>query len=156
MIGALRPNESLSAGYLIFKITHIILVLCLSAVQVRLVNGSNDREGRVEVFYNGKWGTVCDDDFDILDANVVCRMLGFPGAISALPEAHFGAGNENQDIVLDDLWCQGHESSLVSCVNRRWTSSNCLHEEDAGVICMKKRTFVILFSSATSSTDGRV
>lgn len=126
-----------------------------SSVQVRLVNGSNDREGRVEVFYNGKWGTVCDDDFDILDANVVCRMLGFPGAISALPEAHFGAGNENQDIVLDDLWCQGHESSLVSCVNRRWTSSNCLHEEDAGVICMKKPPIVRL-RDGPSPDSGRV
>lgn len=114
-------------------------VNCFSAVQVRLVNGSNDREGRVEVYYNGKWGTVCDDYFDILDAQVICRMVGFPGAISALSGASFGAGNDSQDIVLDDLWCQGHETSLVSCVNRRWGSSNCFHNEDAGVVCMKKR-----------------
>ena len=109
------------------------------AVQVRLVNGSNDREGRVEVFYNGEWGTVCDDDFDIQDANVICRMLGFPGASAASADARFGAGNDNQKIVLDDLWCLGNETSLVSCINRRWGSSNCLHDEDAGVVCIEKR-----------------
>ena len=101
------------------------------------MNGSNDWEGRVEVFYNGTWGTVCDDDFDIQDANVICRMMGFPGASAALAEARFGAGNSNQEIVLDDLWCRGHETSLVSCISRRWGSSNCGHDEDAGVVCSK-------------------
>ena len=112
------------------------------AVQVRLVNGSSDREGRVEVFYNGEWGTVCDDDFDIRDANVICKMMGFPGAVSVLGEGgRFGGGNENQEIVLDDLWCSGHEESIVSCSFRRWGSSNCEHVEDAGVVCQKKRKY---------------
>lgn len=44
------------------------------------MNGSNDREGRVEVFYNGEWGTICNDHFDIRDAEVICQMMDFPGA----------------------------------------------------------------------------
>ncbi|KAL9964706.1 hypothetical protein ACROYT_G028382 [Oculina patagonica] len=112
----------------------------LPSIQVRLVNGSSDREGRVEVFYNGEWGTVCDDDFDKRDADVICRMMGFPGAVSAEVEARFGAGNSSQKILLDDLWCSGYEASIASCSFRRWGSSDCGHDEDAGVVCEKNIT----------------
>lgn len=50
---------------------------------VRLSNGRNSSEGRVEIFYNGQWGTVCDKQWDINDATVVCNSLGYPGAASA-------------------------------------------------------------------------
>lgn len=115
--------------------------MCLNfllAVQVRLVNGSSDREGRVEVYYKNEWGTVCDDDFDIRDADVICRMMGFPGAISAEIEGRFGAGNSSQRVLLDDLWCSGLESSVASCSFRGWGSHDCDHSEDAGVVCKNK------------------
>ena len=138
---------------------HVIILLLFTffaAVQVRLANGSNEREGRVEVFYNGAWGTVCDDDFDIRDAHVICRMMGFPGALSVQGEGgRFSAGNESQQIVLDDLFCSGHEASIADCSFRRWGTSNCYHEEDAGVICQKKRKYCLLTLKEYSKAYGK-
>ena len=52
--------------------------------EVRLADGFNELSGRVEVNQGGDWGTVCDDNWELPNADVVCRMLGFPGADSAL------------------------------------------------------------------------
>ena len=59
---------------------------------MRLVNGSSKLEGRVEVLYNGTWGTICDDFWSIADATVVCRQLGFDHATEAISNALFGMG----------------------------------------------------------------
>ena len=60
---------------------------------VRLVNGNTEGEGRVEVFHRGSWGTVCDDHWSEIDANIVCQELGFARAISASGFATFGEGS---------------------------------------------------------------
>ena len=60
---------------------------------VRLVNGNTEGEGRVEVFHRGSWGTVCDDHWSEIDANIVCQELGFAHAISASGFATFGEGS---------------------------------------------------------------
>ncbi|KAL3892086.1 hypothetical protein ACJMK2_004323 [Sinanodonta woodiana] len=103
--------------------------------QIRLVNGSNCLEGRVEVYYNGEWGTVCDDFWDSYDAVVVCRMLGYStdGATAVCCAGFYS--NNNLDIILDDVSCSGYESSIYSCSHSPWYSHNCAHSEDAGVRC---------------------
>ena len=90
-------------------------------------------EGRVEVFYKGMWGTVCDDNWDLDNANVVCRQLGFAGAVAANKSAAFGRGQG--PIWLDEVQCTGDESSLMECRNNGWGINNCNHDEDAGVMC---------------------
>lgn len=59
---------------------------------IRLVNGSGPHEGRVEVYHDRRWGTVCDDSWDKKDGDVVCRMLGFRGAQEVARTARFGQG----------------------------------------------------------------
>jgi len=101
--------------------------------KIRLVNGATRAEGRVEVYYNGKWGTICDDFWDIKDARVVCRELGFPSVVAAKSYAHFGTGPD--PIWLDDIHCTGSETNLTKCKHGGWGKHNCVHHEDAGVVC---------------------
>ena len=101
-----------------------------SEAQLRLVGG-NDTAGRLEIYLDGEWGTVCDDYWDLVDADVACRQLGFLGAISAPRYAAFGEGSEPTH--LDDVECTGVETDLVSCAHTRL--EDCGHSEDAGVVC---------------------
>lgn len=59
---------------------------------MRLVNGSGLHEGRVEIFHERRWGTVCDDVWDKKDGDVVCRMLGYRGAAEVHKTGRFGQG----------------------------------------------------------------
>ena len=101
--------------------------------ELRLVGGSGRCSGRVEVLHEEAWGTVCDDLWDLNEAEVVCRQLGCSQAVSALGKAHFGPGSG--DIFLDNLQCAGAERHLGQCAHSGWSEHNCGHHEDAGVIC---------------------
>ncbi|XP_030834739.1 galectin-3-binding protein-like [Strongylocentrotus purpuratus] len=116
-------------------------------LDVRLVNGSNNASGRVEVSYNGTWGTVCDDGWDLNDANVVCKMLGFFDASSAPGMAAYGAGYG--EIHLDEVDCTGSESSLEDCIKSEFGVHNCDHSEDAGVTCRGTMTVCLIFFNST-------
>ncbi|GAB1610321.1 hypothetical protein Ahia01_001318200, partial [Argonauta hians] len=99
---------------------------------VRLVGGDRVNVGRVEVFYGGQWGTVCDDDWDVRESNIVCRMLGYTGG-RPVPSARYGAGRGQ--IWMDNVNCKGSEVSLYNCSTNGWGQHDCGHYEDAGVVC---------------------
>ena len=101
---------------------------------VRLVGGDTLLEGRVEVFLLGHWGTVCDYNWDFLDAIVVCRQLGYPGAVEAPRYAAFGAGSGPSWYYR--VYCTGTEGNLTECSKSiSNTGSACSHSRDAGAVC---------------------
>lgn len=105
----------------------------LVSPKVRLVNSHGRCEGRLEVLYNGLWGTVCDDHWDMVDANVVCQQLNCGVAVAILSSSHFGQGSG--PILLDNVDCTGHESSLDQCNSLGWGIHNCYHYEDVSITC---------------------
>ncbi|KAM6141155.1 scavenger receptor cysteine-rich domain-containing protein DMBT1-like [Erethizon dorsatum] len=109
--------------------------------RLRLVNGTGRCSGRVEVSYQGTWGSVCDEGWGLPEAQVVCRQLGCGLALSAPLGAHFGPGFGK--ILLDNVHCTGTESSLSLCTHDSWFTHNCSHEEDAGVICSGEDPFAL-------------
>uniref|UniRef100_A0A8C4GG19 SRCR domain-containing protein n=1 Tax=Dicentrarchus labrax TaxID=13489 RepID=A0A8C4GG19_DICLA len=128
-----------------------ICLMCLIDVQIRLTgSGSTQCSGRVEMYHSDTWGTVCDDSWDLNDANVVCRELGCGTALSAPHSAHFGQGTGQ--IWLDDVACSGSEGSLTECQHGRFGTHNCGHGEDAGVVCGQIR----LTGSGSTRCSGRV
>ena len=100
-----------------------------------LVDGSVVYEGRVEIFRNGAWSTVCDDSWDQNDANVFCRQIGYPGAEFSYGLAEFGEGSGI--IQLRNLGCTGTENSILDCTFTTDANTACSHSEDAGVRCLR-------------------
>ncbi|XP_033917928.1 lysyl oxidase homolog 4 [Melopsittacus undulatus] len=124
----------------------LVLLLCRvipskqepAPVQLRLAGPRGPAgEGRLEVLYQGRWGTVCDDGFDFHVATVACRQLGYTAAITWTHSATYGQGEG--PIWLDNVRCGGSESSLAECVHNGWGTSDCHHGEDAGVVCSGQR-----------------
>ena len=123
--------------------------------------GSSSTEGRVEVCNNNRWGTVCDDAWNSLDARVVCLHLGYsidgthlyslaidmlihqrtllshheslPLGATAQRSAFYGQGTG--PILLDQVRCKGNESSIFNCPQNAIGQHDCFHFEDAGVTC---------------------
>ncbi|KAI8514189.1 scavenger receptor, partial [Branchiostoma belcheri] len=106
--------------------------------QVRLRGGDGYSYGRVEVYYNGQWGTVCSDGFDSREARVICRALGFPDYYNYNYNAYYGQGSG--PIWMDNIGCSGYESSLQYCPHNGWGNHNCGHHEDVAVRCYYWRT----------------
>ncbi|XP_071502518.1 scavenger receptor cysteine-rich domain-containing group B protein-like [Diadema antillarum] len=114
---------------------------CTTRGSLRLVNGSTPSEGRIEVLSeSGEWGTVCDDGWDITDAWVACKELGYPKALEARTnpspsrsEPPFGQGTG--PILLDGVMCIDQKLLRDCRVEKAWGIHDCSHREDAGVVC---------------------
>ncbi|CAH1247163.1 PRSS12 [Branchiostoma lanceolatum] len=118
---------------------------------LRLVNGTAPGEGRVEIYFNGEWGTICDDKWDDRDAQVVCSNLGYSGEAFAISFGYFGRGGG--PVLMDEVECTGGERSVVQCFHSGWYVHDCSHAEDAGVLCESAPTVLTDVPATTVRPD---
>eukprot|EP00794_Sanderia_malayensis_P020028 gene20028-21991_t len=125
------------------------------AKYVRLRAGQLESEGRVELFIHGEWGTVCDRNWDLADANVVCKQLGFGSAAKAVHWAEYGQGTTR--VLFSKFACNGTESDIHSC-QYELPGKSCEHYRDAGVQCNYPRaqTKKVRLVGGPSRIEGRV
>ncbi|XP_041452747.1 deleted in malignant brain tumors 1 protein-like [Lytechinus variegatus] len=115
----------------------------------RLVDGDYDDEGRIEVYYGGRWGRICPTEWSIEDAHVVCRELGYP--LGARKTKLFDGGDG--PFLMDDMQCEGNETRLTDCIFPGFANvHNCAEDytQGAGVICNKPSAVVKLLSGSGS------
>ncbi|XP_075019629.1 T-cell differentiation antigen CD6 [Calonectris borealis] len=117
---------------------------------LRLAGGRSRCEGRVEMEQAGAWGTVCDDAWDLADADVVCRQLRCGRAVRVHGDAAFGRGSG--PILRDEVGCEGHEEHLWDCPAT--PEHDCSHKEDAGVVCSEHQEWRL--SGGRDGCAGRV
>ncbi|XP_059832422.1 scavenger receptor cysteine-rich type 1 protein M130-like [Hypanus sabinus] len=127
-------------------------VLCSGHLQLRLSGSDDACAGRLEFYYNGSWGTVCDDSWDLVDANVVCRQLGCGYALEEkyLDFCVRGTG----EVWLDEVRCSGNESHLWKCPSALWGQHDCSHKEDVIVTCSEHKDMCLM--NGDRRCEGRV
>ena len=109
-----------------YYVFHFLVVLA------RLSDGHNSSSGRVEMYVNEQWGTVCDDDWTTESSAVMCRQLGLGNTGTFY---HHGGGPVDFPIHLDDVRCDGSEANILACLHSPLSTHNCNHSKDVGVTC---------------------
>ena len=104
---------------------------------VRLADGPTENEGRVEVYHNGKWGRVCGDGWDMNNAVIVCKELGFGQASSIQLSTEQYSGQ----IWLNNLNCDGTELIIAQCSHEGWDNDACIFNY-VGVTCAGKLNYL--------------
>lgn len=140
-------SNILHSGSLLLKAVAFCLVIQCVKTQdqpedgtIRLQGGSLPYQGRLEVYHDGSWGTVCDDRFTKPDADVVCRELGFSGGSESVITTGFSRTNGGftpgtGKIWMDGVNCRGSEQKLSQCSFNGWGIHDCRHFEDVAIIC---------------------
>jgi len=137
--------------YYLTRVRYLTNVSCSSSV--RLVGSLNPRQGRLEVYHNGTWGTVCRDHFNLAAARVVCYMLGY-GYIGRVIDHAFGAGSGR--IWLDNVHCNGRELSIVNCQHNGWGNHSCQHSDVVSVSCIADSAEAVALVGGGNPRVGRL
>jgi deleted-in-malignant-brain-tumors protein 1 len=99
--------------------------------------GEQKHTGKVEIQYQETWGLVCSGGWDIRDAHVICRMLGYKAAERAISPIE---GETTRRLLMYYVKCGGKEKSIAECYHYGWWKTDsygyyCTNEYLAGVIC---------------------
>ena len=110
---------------------------CLDPEQfsIRLVGGRQSNEGRVQIFFNNQWGSVCNHEWDFNDTRVTCRQLGYADGVKAVTTPQYGNRTYEEVPIINNVHCHGNEAGLEFCDNVGFGNANCKVNEVAGVIC---------------------
>uniref|UniRef100_A0A803JCW1 T-cell differentiation antigen CD6 n=1 Tax=Xenopus tropicalis TaxID=8364 RepID=A0A803JCW1_XENTR len=119
-------------------------------LSVKLVGGGSPCAGRVELLLDEVWGSICDDGWDALDAQVTCRQLGCGLPLKALGGSHFGSGPLK--IHREEVNCSGAERYLWECPAK--ANHDCSAREHAGVICSGHRA--VRLNGGSDGCSGRL
>ena len=127
----------------------LVLPFAEDEYPIRLADGTSGTEGRVEIFFNVQWGSVCGWDWTSFQAGVVCRQLGLSG--QSIPVLGNYEG-ETGTFHMKDVNCNGHEARLTDCSFKGWGygSLHCISVTVAGVICLTgncKKKILCVFQS---------
>jgi len=122
------------------------------AAAARLVEGQSTREGLVQVYYNKTWGWVCADKWDKQNADVACRMMGFPGSLSSFSDKE-KTKKTSLRVWLNNMQCFGNESSLFSCINSGFGDHDCDSRGIAGAICRPKGKNILKMEKCCQQVD---
>jgi deleted-in-malignant-brain-tumors protein 1 len=126
------------------------------SIHVRLVNDNNTSPGsqytgRLEVFADGQWGTVCNQSWSYQDTVVVCKLLGFASALQFYTAGITSPGTG--PIKYSNVVCSGSEYSLSACQHSN-SSDDCTHAYDVGVTCSD--SFGVRLVGSERENEGRV
>ncbi|XP_022100823.1 uncharacterized protein LOC110984704 isoform X3 [Acanthaster planci] len=148
------PNDSSASGCGFQKSVGVVCDTGSRETDIRLSNGTSPDEGVLEVYYNNEWGTVCNKGWDVKDAEVACRQLGYNG-IKYLPSSMLGFRyfyERFTSVMFGDVDCDGTEASLFDCPKSNWyiTHLSCAHDNDVILGCteeindLKLRNFTVV------------
>ncbi|XP_053380092.1 scavenger receptor cysteine-rich type 1 protein M130-like [Mercenaria mercenaria] len=133
------------------------------AINIRLVGGKDPSQGRIEIQSadgnagDDPWGTICDDQYeeDNKAATVICRQLGYLWGEGTANRV-FLSGATDMPIFLDELDCNGSETSITQCRSSGWGRHNCYHHEDVGAICHNTTAINIRLVGGKDPSQGRI
>ena len=112
------------------------------ALPIRLTDGSMfPFSGRVEVYRNGVWGTMCDKYWNDNNAHVVCEQLGYK---SSFPITQRDVATGKGPILMENVTCSHYQDNLLACSHNGFENHNCGHVEDVGVACLSDRKLLLL------------
>merc|ERR1712035_204585 len=114
----------------------MVLTVSCPPDSVRLVSGTSRCSGRLEEKSNQQWSSVCEDDFDQQDAEVVCRELSC-GAPSVLQGGLYG--EVEAPMWTKEFQCGGNESALLDCRSSDSARNTCSSGKTVGLTCSGRR-----------------
>ena len=109
---------------------------------IQLVGSPNEDEGRIQIYFESKWWTICDNSWDLSDAFVACRQLGYESAEATYrgwEHKWKGPTSDDVQVLMSGVYCKGNESTVLECAHTEFGEHQCTHDDDVGVKCSHEK-----------------